>query len=198
MQTIRDRSLTGHRPIVTLSRAIICRNFYSLMGRRAFPGQKKMLADASHCTLQFSGLQRPYPGSPRSWPRRYVFKGLSSALRTSAINGNRLKTSRRIRADLKFLGNSEVWSPVVASGCQRSPLFLGCRRLVTGLYLCATVVLRLDNVFPFNVLNSGTQLKFIWQAVPVVYNLFVFLKKHSWKTYIYIIILYWYIIFYML
>ena len=50
---------------------------------------------------------------------------------------------------------------------------------MTGLYLCATVVLRLDNVFPFKVLNSGTQLKFIWQAVPVVYNLFVFLKKHS-------------------
>ena len=36
---------------------------------------------------------------------------------------------------LILLGNSEV---LVASGCQRSSLFLGCRRPATGLCLCVT------------------------------------------------------------
>ena len=103
-----NRLPTISRPLVDWSRTVLCRSFYSLMERATFAGQKKMLADARHCTL---------PGSPISMAIQVVMFliSLPSALRTSAIN-RQLVDNQSVNNDLKFIGNSEV---LVASGCQR-------------------------------------------------------------------------------
>ena len=96
------------------------------MERAAFPGQKKMLPDTRHCTLQLSGLQRNSSRQP------YIY-GPTDLM---SLKGCRALAIRTFAISRQPVDNqSEV---LVASVCQRSRLFLGCRRSASGLYLPVT------------------------------------------------------------
>ena len=123
-----------------------CNSRYIMLRLTASPNLYIILKTCV-CDCNFLCIRAPFPklitsvhlpGSPMyiKWRYKLVFlydcRTPSEHLNPSA---RQPVDNRRVSADFKFIGNSEV---VVASGCQRSPLFLSCRRSATGLYLCAT------------------------------------------------------------
>ena len=91
-----------------------------MMGRAAFPGQKKMLADVCPCPLQFSEIaEENIQATLYLWPYWfYVFKRLSIALITSTINWQPLDNQSanikfRFKISWEIGGFGGQWLPVV-------------------------------------------------------------------------------------